>query len=402
MVVDNFDNFDSLDGVDWRPARHLPVQRGAILFTTCNANPVENLAYVPRGDAGVEVHVMNDAEALKMLSNRRATDGLDDEEDAVELLQRLEKLSLAIAQAVAYMRETGTGITGYLKLFKECERNQQQLMNEALPTAMEDGKRPGSRAVMTTWILTIDEIQEKSPKPVQLLEAMSFLNPDEIPKALLRDIPFLGDESDIGFNKAFAPLLNFSLIYQLESSNYRLHRLVGLCIRQQMDRKGGRRRRDLLEAATVNGLGLQYNLGIILGQNGNIAGSMWLQRALNGYEKTLGKYHISTLDAVYGTATTIEKRGDNIKAYVGLQRALDGNEEILGKDHRGTLNTVHGMAVTFRVQGDYHTALVSFQRALDGYETTLGKDHRGTLNAFHGMAVTFYLQREYHKALVSF
>jgi len=250
MIVDNF------DAVDPYLAKYLPVQRGAILYTTRDRRLVGNRAYVPPG-TGVGIYAMSDKEALEMFAKILAIDppAAPIAEPAVptcdghalELLNRLEKLPLAIEQAAAYIQQTGDEIPMYLKMFDECELNQQGLLNEALPAVNEDSKRHDSRAVMTTWKLTISKLQEKNPESVQLLQVMSFLNPDDIPKDLLNGIPFLKNANEVAFSKAFAPLLCFSLIYQLESSNFRLHRLVGLCIRRQMDSENIQRRNELLE-----------------------------------------------------------------------------------------------------------------------------------------------------------
>jgi len=76
---------------------------------------------------------------------------------------------------------------------------------------------------------------------------MSFLSPDDISKALLKDVLFLKNRGEVIFQKAGIPLLNYSLIDRLESSNYRLHRLVGLCVRKQIDSQHPQRRNELLE-----------------------------------------------------------------------------------------------------------------------------------------------------------
>ena len=437
MIVDNLNEIDSHLG------KYLPVIRGAILYTTRDGRLGGNLTYVAPG-ACVNINAMSDAEGIEMFSKLLDIEGYPSPfhmGDTLELLRNLEMLPLAIAQAAAYIRETRVKISTYVKMFKECERNQHELLDRPLPSSNQDSKRHGPRAVMATWTLTIGKLREKSPDSVQLLEFMSFLSPDGIPEALLRGIPLLKNESDVRFNEAFAPLLNFSLIYRLESSNYRLHRLVGLCIRRWMDSEELPRRRDeLLEAlfgllidsfpkdklgnhaqcqhlaahaATAlrhsshgyrllgSGLRLLDSLGSVLDNSGDAKGALaWYQRALDGYEKTLGKDHSSTLRTVNNMAIVFRGQGDHDKALVWHQRALYGYEKTLGKDHLDTLNTVHNMAFVFERKGEYDKALVWYRRALDGYEKTLGKDHPSTLKTVNNMAIVFRGQGDHGKALV--
>jgi len=435
MIIDNFDEVASY------PTKYLPVKRGTILYTTRDGSLLGNL--VPP-NAGVEIPAMSNAEALVTFSKLLAVD-----EDAapvhsdnvLELLGELEYLPLAIAQAAAFIRQTREEIPAYLKMFRACERNQQELLSKALPSAIGDYKGPGSRAVMTTWKLTIGKIQEKSPASVQLLEVMCFLSPDDIQKALLRGVPYFKNGSDVQFAEAFAPLLNFSLIYKLHTSGYRLHRLVALCVRTEMDSDGLHRRSELLETLfallsdsfpedmsgnliqcshlaahaavalghNVNGyhpglgsrLRLLQLLGEFLTNNGDYGGALvWYQQALDSYEKALGKDHLDTLGIVNDMATAFRKQGDYNKALAWYQRALDGREKVLGEEQPETLNTVSNMAIVFDRQGDYGKALVWYQRAIEGKEKALGVDHLNTLTTVNNMANTFRKQGDYNKALV--
>ncbi|KAI5849924.1 hypothetical protein BZA05DRAFT_63506 [Tricharina praecox] len=439
LIVDNFDNLDHLanhDEPDLRLAKYLPVKRGAILYTTRDGTIVGN--FVPRA-AAMHIRAMSDAEALRLFTNLSPTDEAAVSKDTIELLNQLDHLPLAITQAAAYIRETGVEISTYMKMFKECENNQEELLSKALPVQDEDSRRHCSRAVMTTWKLTVGKIRNQSPDSVRLLEIMSFLSPDDIPKGLLRGV--LSDKSDVQFSAAFAPLLAFSLIDRLKSSKFRLHRLVGLCIRREIaeipqrrdelletlcgllydsfpqDMRGNHNQCSLLEvhAITVllhtsnsgshkkfhSSMGLPYCLGsFLVTNNRDAAGALTLfQQALDGCEKALGKDHPDTLATVHSIAITYDNQGDYHKALEWFQRALDGREKALGKDHHYTLATVHNMANTFHQQGDYHKALEWLQRALDGREKALGKDHPDTLHTVHTMANTFLGQGDYHKAL---
>ena len=125
----------------------------------------------------------------------------------------------------------------------------------------------------------------------------------------------------------------------------------------------------------------------------------WYQRALDGYEKTLGNDHPDTLNTIYNMAGVYDSQGVYSRALVWYQRALYGREKVLGGEHPDTLNTINTMAGVFNSQGEYSKALEWYQRALDGREKVLGKEHPSTLNTIDNMAGVFNSQGEYDKAL---
>jgi hypothetical protein len=170
---------------------------------------------------------MSDQEAYETFSRHLGAGGAAvDHNTSKLLLNRFENLPLAIAQAAAYIRETGTSLGEYLELYRECEQNQQDLLSVALPNAIES-ESPTTRAVMMTWKITMDKIQREDRLSFKLLQLMSFLDSAKIPEDLIRSASFLDNKSAVHFRKALASLLNFALLSRLESSNYRLHRLVG-------------------------------------------------------------------------------------------------------------------------------------------------------------------------------
>jgi hypothetical protein len=244
MVIDNLDDLDLI------VMRYIPVRRGTILFTTRDARIIGHPRYLP-SRAGVEIGEMSDEEAFETFSRLLGTTA--DRKTSKLLLDRFERLPLAIAQAAAYIRETGISLGKYVELFQECEQNQRELLDQALQNAIES-ESPTSRAVMTTWKITIDKIQRESPLSFKLLQLMSFLDPAKIPEELIKSASFLENESTVHFNKALASLISFSLLSRLESSNYRLHRLVGFCFRVQMNLEESEGEEHLKSA-----MGLVYN-----------------------------------------------------------------------------------------------------------------------------------------------
>jgi len=60
------------------------------------------------------------------------------------------------------------------------------------------------------------------------------------------------------------------------------------------------------------------------------------------------------------------------------RRALEGYEKALGKEHPSTLASVYRLAYLLYQQEQYQDALPLYQRAYVGYEKALGRDHPTT------------------------
>ena len=141
-------------------------------------------------------------------------------------------------------------------------------------------------------------------------------------------------------------------------------------------------------------------LGFVYEAHGQYDSALqWYRRVLDGYEKTLGVDHLSTLNSVHDMASIFRKQGQYGKALEWYERVLAGEEKALGADHPDTLTTVHNMASIFDSQGQYGKALEWYERALAGREEALGVDHPSTLTTVHNMASIFDSQGQYGKAL---
>lgn len=57
------------------------------------------------------------------------------------------------------------------------------------------------------------------------------------------------------------------------------------------------------------------------------------------------------------------------------QRALEGYEKALGREHTSTLDTVNNLDLLFASQNAVNGAREMYVRALAGYETVFGVDH---------------------------
>jgi hypothetical protein len=186
MILDNVDD-DGIffsDDQDCRPLeRFLPqAAHGTILITSRNNIAATNLVG-GHGDV-VQVEPMGEDEALALLRTRVPFDE-SSLADAKALVHALEGIPLAITHAAAYIktRTSTTTISSYLELFRESESNQVHLLSRK---EWKDIRRDHSirHAVITTWQITFQHLQETERSAADLLALMSMYDKQGIPRWL--------------------------------------------------------------------------------------------------------------------------------------------------------------------------------------------------------------------------
>ena len=111
------------------------------------------------------------------------------------------------------------------------------------------------------------------------------------------------------------------------------------------------------------------------------------RRALEGYERVLGREHPDTLTSVNNLALLLKSKGDYAGAEPLYRRALEAQERVLGKEHPDTLTSVNNLAALLDSKGDYAGAEPLYRRALEGRRRVLGKEHPDTLTIQHNLDV---------------
>ena len=323
-----------------------------------------------------------------------------------QLLTLLDGLPLAIAQAARYIRTTHMPTAHYLALFQESEENQQALLSKPLPAALGNSATDHSRAVMTTWALTVRKIEQENPLSIELLQVMSFLDPDNLPLLLIEAA--LSTETADRF-KQLAPLLNFGLLTRQGPSSYRLHRLVSMWTRVKM---GTEAKHQFINQGIVlmtscfppesfhnvtkyiemlpHAVSILDHIGS--GSSKVCSESSWeLQKNVVDFLRRIGQLQLAMKHALLSLGQEKVFEQDESKRYISrggvgdiyhsmaeystafneYQLALSGLESTVGKDHPQTLTIVNSMATVFRDKGNYGKALEWYQRAIDGREKPL-------------------------------
>jgi hypothetical protein len=182
---------------------------------------------------------MDEDDALALLRTRVPV-SISSETDERALLQALEYIPLAIAQAGAHIANRAAQITVsiYLKHFRQSESNQEHLLNYE---DAEDLRRDhtGRYAVMTTWQISFEQIYKATPAATDLLALMSMFDRQGIPEYLLHH-----NNDHLKFEDALALLVSFSLIRpeiggpEVGERSFEMHRLVQLSIRGWLNLHG--------------------------------------------------------------------------------------------------------------------------------------------------------------------
>jgi hypothetical protein len=156
--------------------------------------------------------------------------GRSDDGSASLLAEALGDLPLALAQAAAYMEESGKPISLYLELFED--RRHELLRRSALGVT--------APSVSTTWDLAFEEAQSRSPAAGQLLRLAAFLAADAIPRdGLQAAAEYLPTElaeavnDTLGLDDAIAALRRYSLV-EAQDSSLSVHRLVQAVVRDRL------------------------------------------------------------------------------------------------------------------------------------------------------------------------
>jgi tetratricopeptide (TPR) repeat protein len=101
------------------------------------------------------------------------------------------------------------------------------------------------------------------------------------------------------------------------------------------------------------------------------------ERALRGYEKTLGLERASTLETVNNLGILYQNQGRLSEAEKAYERVLQGYEKSLDHERANTyipaLNTVENFAILYAKTGRIDKAKDMYLRALNGLEAVFGR-----------------------------
>jgi tetratricopeptide (TPR) repeat protein len=350
--------------------------------------------------------------------------GDPDQTAAATLAEELDGLPLALAQAVAYIDETGIGISGYLDRFRT---EKIRLLGAGEPVGYEG-------TVDTTVTLAYEQLTAADPAAGRLIDVAAYCAPDHIPAELVAHPDTVKLDDQILIDQATAAAYRSGLIDRTLGL-FSIHRLTQDVIRHHhtdseplatlitrlediyptepaqpdsWDLCGlltphllsvwGHNQPDptqpeatswLLDRAAIY---LQFRVG-----NYPEAKSLFVA-AFDIRRQILGDEDPHTLASMNNLAVVLQSMGELDEARRLTQQALDISRRTLGEEHPDTLTSMNNLAVVLQSMGELDEARQLTQQAFDIRRQILGDEDPDTLASMNNLAVVLESMGEFDEA----
>ncbi|AZP19335.1 tetratricopeptide repeat protein [Streptomyces aquilus] len=367
----------------------------------------------------IPLAVLDEDASLALLSR---LGGADDEDEARALADDLGHLPLALEQAGAFIGQTGITIAEY----RDMLRSHPDRTTDAAP-----GGSDPARTVARIWRITLDALQERDPRAVEILRIAAWYAPTGIPRTLLA--PLAEDALDLA--QLLGLLADYNMI-TLDEAGIGVHRLVQTVARTPSESGGDPHREpDRIRAACDRAVELML-VGLPDDPKRNVAGwPTWrallphvealldvvnpeedtaeidlmltlagsfvegqgqLSQAIGYFKRSLaaatrlkGEDDPSTLTSRNNLAAAYQSEGDLVRAIPLLERTLADRVRVLGEDHPRTLTSRNNLAGAYEAVGDLGRAIPLHERTLADRVRVLGEDHPDTLSSQNNLGSAY-------------
>jgi NB-ARC domain len=221
LVFDNLADFGLYKR--YRPV----IYQGKLLITTSLGS---NWPY-----HALKIEKLNRSDSVEFLLKRAEITAPTDEDkkSALQLVQELDGLPLALEQAGAYIAENDLTVEEYLQGYQD---NKAQLLN----TASRHGSKHAT--VLQTFQTQFQALAEKSPVGAELLKILAFFGPAPIPEKIFEiGGQFLTDKlraaigDELDWNDVCSQAASYLLSERDYTANaFKVHRLVQVVVRASM------------------------------------------------------------------------------------------------------------------------------------------------------------------------
>ncbi|KAJ5415855.1 hypothetical protein N7465_004550 [Penicillium sp. CMV-2018d] len=423
FIVDNADDIDLLfDQLD----QYFPVSnKGVTLLTTRSREVALSFA----GRDIVEIQKMTTKEGIAFLTKIVGEDSLCDENSTMQLLEELNFLPLAIAQAAYYIcRNDGTS-TRYLELMHKTEKDRMSLASREFHDRTR--YRGMSNAVTTTWVISFNQIQSSDPSAAELLGFISYLEPKAIPRSLL---PALDSEEEMEF--AIGTLCSYGFLTRRNNQNmFDIHSLVQLSTRvwitearktqqviatvtQHIDKcfpSEEYTNRDtwrmylphaleILRREESQGVSERYSLlskvGNCVLRDGRAKEAVTLFGNVCAWnESQYDEEHPSRLSSQYDLAQAYEFNGQIKQALELLEHIVTVEGRTLDKEHPNRLASQHALAQAYKSNGQIKQAVELLEYVVTVRKRTLDEEHPNRLASQLALAQAYESNRQIKQAV---
>ena len=403
-------------------------RNGLILVTTRNKMIARRLTGDTTSVLMVEPMLQQEARTLLHIMIAANWDG----EDADQLLQALDCIPLALAQAAAFINETAPRFTmrKYLQEFRKERGAQAKLLYQ---DSFDLRREPSTASsIGVTWQLGFDRIREIAPSAARLLSLICMFQPDQIQDYLLvqydedniahRDHQ---EENNLQFEEDISILRNFCFIATNEQGDlFAMHRLVQLSMKGWLEKYGELERwkgkylmimsrafpkhpyenwvecKALFPHAEVamdyrpSKLEFLVHYTTILGNASfyaratgryEVAEDM-SKSALRGCETLLGQNFPLTPPYAQSLAFIVQEQGEYNLAEDMIRSSYENSKKVLGLEHPDTLASASILVSNLRLQGRLAECQNLVMQVLEVCQRTLGLEHQSTLSIMSNIA----------------
>jgi tetratricopeptide repeat protein/uncharacterized protein DUF4062/NB-ARC domain-containing protein len=316
------------------------------------------------------------------------------ESDAGRIADAVDNLPLALAQAVAYLHDSGLAIEAYLALLRD---QSGVILAQGRPVSY-----PVSLAA--SLHLAFEQLAAEDPAALVLLrlaaqwaaEPIPFTlftaHPDRLPpplkKAAIDPVVFVG----------LTGLVRRRALARVGPDSLQLHRLVQAILR---DSPTSNTATD--EAMTTLARQLLTDAVQADPWNNPANWPIWRQLLPHVLAVTDPVHHTNPdpLEVAWlldRAATYLQTRGEPRPARELFQRAHQLRRDKLGEDHPDTLDSANNLALDLHALGEYQQARTLNEDTLTRYRRVLGEDHPRTLVSASNLALDLHALGEYQQA----
>lgn len=236
LILDNADDLQIIDSFLPRS------QRGHVLLTTrvrAASNLAQPLLLEPLNPEDGALCILRRAGSVPGTGQLRDASPSSRADAAIRLAGLMEGLPLALEQAGAYIEDTGSSESRYLKIYEEFRSEVLQRQFGALPNY--------PLPVATAWKFSKNVVQQKDPAAFELLQLCAFLAPEAIPEEIFTRGaqalgPVLGPKAANAFGIDVTTiilrrysLLNREVKGEEEISQFSMHRMMQEILKDEMD-----------------------------------------------------------------------------------------------------------------------------------------------------------------------
>ncbi|MGX9887473.1 tetratricopeptide repeat protein [Streptomyces sp. NPDC002276] len=366
----------------------------------------------------ISLPVLDQGASLALLS--RLVGGGGQEDEARVLADELGHLPLALEQAGAFIAQREVSIAAYRAMLEQYP---------ARAAAAVPGGFDPARTVARIWRITLDVLEERDPRAVEILRIAAWYAPTGIPRFLFE--PLAEDPVDLA--QLLGLLADYNMI-TLDRAGVGIHRLLQMVARTASADDPHRDQARILAAreratelmldelpddprGNVAGWTTWRALfphveaildafepgedtaeidtiltltGVYLQEQGQLSQATdCFDRSLAAATRLFGEDDLSTLVSRSNLASAYEVSGDVVRAVPLYERTLEDCVRVLGEDHPDTLSSRNNLAGVYRASGDVVRAVPLFERTLEDRVRVLGEDHPSTLISRNNLAVAY-------------